>query len=143
MFSLLVFFVQAGGKLTVSFSEAPPLANAYDSLAEFSSKGPTKDGRVKPDVLAPGTLQSAYTDGSNTCSLRYGSACNTEETHLVSSADTFGRFDCCIQLQSPSSRCMSLGQWWSEPNAMSLPTVKPVPPSANTGTWRERRWRHR
>ncbi len=62
--------VQAGGKLTVSFSEAPPLANAFDSLAEFSSKGPTKDGRVKPDLLAPGTLQSAYTDGSNTCSLR-------------------------------------------------------------------------
>ena len=61
---------QAGGKLTVSFSEAPPLANAYDSLASFSSKGPTRDGRVKPDLLAPGTLRSAFTDGSDTCSLR-------------------------------------------------------------------------
>ncbi|BDA49389.1 probable c5a peptidase at N-terminal half [Coccomyxa sp. Obi] len=68
---LLVSSCLAGGKLTVSFSEAPPLANSYDSLADFSSKGPTKDGRVKPDLLAPGTLQSAYTDGSNTCSLRY------------------------------------------------------------------------
>ena len=62
--------MQAGGKLTVSFSEAPPLANAFASLASFSSKGPTRDGRVKPDLLAPGTLQSAFTDGSNTCSLR-------------------------------------------------------------------------
>lgn len=67
---LLMHVVQSGGKLTVSFAEAPPLANAYDSLAEFSSKGPTSDGRVKPDLLAPGTLQSAFTDGSNTCSLR-------------------------------------------------------------------------
>jgi hypothetical protein len=61
---------QAGGKLTVSFTEAAPLAAPFDSLASFSSKGPTMDGRVKPDLLAPGTLQSAYTDGSNTCSLR-------------------------------------------------------------------------
>ena len=63
---------QAGGKLTVSFSEAPQLANAFDSLASFSSKGPTKDGRLGVGLLAPGTLQSAYTDGSNTCSLRQG-----------------------------------------------------------------------
>ena len=61
---------QAGGKLTVSFSEAPQLANAFDSLASFSSKGPTKDGRLGVGLLAPGTLQSAYTDGSNTCALR-------------------------------------------------------------------------
>ena len=57
---------QAGGKLTVSFSEAPQLANAFDSLASFSSKGPTKDGRLGVGLLAPGTLQSAFTDGSNT-----------------------------------------------------------------------------
>ena len=56
--------------VSVSFSEAAPLANAFDSLASFSSKGPTRDGRVKPDLLAPGTLRSAFTDGSNTCSLR-------------------------------------------------------------------------
>ena len=51
-------------------SDAPPLAAAYDSLADFSSKGPTQDGRLKPDLLAPGTLQSAHTDGANTCSLQ-------------------------------------------------------------------------
>jgi len=46
------------------------VANAFHSLASSSSQGPTKDGRVKPNLLAPGTLQSANTDGSNTCALR-------------------------------------------------------------------------
>lgn len=54
----------------MSLSDAPPLANAFDSLADFSSKGPTRDGRLKPDLLAPGTLQSARSDGANTCSLQ-------------------------------------------------------------------------
>ncbi len=72
LLSSLSMHAQAGGKLTVSFSEAPQLANAFDSLASFSSKGPTKDGRLGVGLLAPGTLQSAYTDGSNTCSLRQG-----------------------------------------------------------------------
>lgn len=33
-----------------------PLANDSDQVAAFSSRGPTKDGRVKPDVVAPGTF---------------------------------------------------------------------------------------
>jgi hypothetical protein len=78
--------VQAGGKLTVSFSAAPPLANAFDSLADFSSKGPTRDGRLKPDLLAPGTLQSAYTDGADTCSLRRAHAL-PDSTFLPSAND--------------------------------------------------------
>jgi uncharacterized repeat protein (TIGR01451 family) len=32
-----------------------PLADDPDGLAAFSSRGPTADGRVKPDVVAPGT----------------------------------------------------------------------------------------
>lgn len=31
------------------------LANDAEGLAAFSSRGPTKDGRIKPDVVAPGT----------------------------------------------------------------------------------------
>ncbi len=62
---------QAGSKLTASFGAAPALGAAFDSLADFSSKGPTRDGRIKPDLLAPGTMQSAYTDPlGNTCGLR-------------------------------------------------------------------------
>jgi serine protease AprX len=32
------------------------LADDPDSVAAFSARGPTKDGRIKPDVVAPGTL---------------------------------------------------------------------------------------
>ena len=35
-----------------------------DSLSSFSSRGPTKDGRIKPDVLAPGeSIRSSRSDG--------------------------------------------------------------------------------
>jgi subtilisin family serine protease len=32
-----------------------PIANRIDGMAAFSSRGPTADGRMKPDVVAPGT----------------------------------------------------------------------------------------
>jgi hypothetical protein len=32
-----------------------PMANNPEQLAAFSSRGPTRDGRIKPDVVAPGT----------------------------------------------------------------------------------------
>ncbi len=68
---LLSSATQAGGKLTLSFKDAVPPKNPWDSLADFSSKGPTRDDRIKPDLVAPGTLQSAYTNPrGNTCDLR-------------------------------------------------------------------------
>ena len=33
-----------------------PMANKADDIVAFSSRGPTRDGRVKPDVVAPGTF---------------------------------------------------------------------------------------
>ncbi len=36
--------------------KADPMANSADQVAAFSSRGPTLDGRVKPDVVAPGTF---------------------------------------------------------------------------------------
>jgi serine protease AprX len=33
-----------------------PMADDPDQVVAFSSRGPTDDGRIKPDVLAPGTL---------------------------------------------------------------------------------------
>lgn len=35
--------------------KSDPMANDPDQVAAFSSRGPTMDGRIKPDVLAPGT----------------------------------------------------------------------------------------
>jgi len=40
-----------------------PSSARFESLAYFSSSGPTLDGRLKPDVTAPGTTVSAYSDG--------------------------------------------------------------------------------
>ncbi len=35
---------------------ADPMADRPDEVAAFSSRGPTRDGRTKPDVVAPGTF---------------------------------------------------------------------------------------
>lgn len=44
-------------------------AEGEDSMADFSSRGPCEDGRIKPDVVAPGTwiasLQSSYAGDEN------------------------------------------------------------------------------
>ena len=42
---------------------AGSLADDADQMADFSSRGPTDDGRIKPDVVAPGTwVLSGYSD---------------------------------------------------------------------------------
>lgn len=44
-------------------------ADGPDAMADFSSRGPCEDGRIKPDVTAPGTwiasLRSVYADDNN------------------------------------------------------------------------------
>lgn len=43
-----------------------------DALAYFSSRGPTRDYRLKPDICAPGAqIFSAYSGGNNTCSAQF------------------------------------------------------------------------
>src|SRR5439155_20049763 len=34
-------------------------ADGIDAMADFSSRGPCEDGRIKPDVVAPGTWISS------------------------------------------------------------------------------------
>lgn len=36
---------------------------SYEDIASYSSFGPTADRRVKPDLVAPGDITSAYSDG--------------------------------------------------------------------------------
>ena len=54
-----------GQKLTVELAEAHSLPSFnQDNLAAFSSLGPTSDGRLKPDIVAPGQdIHSAFSDG--------------------------------------------------------------------------------
>lgn len=49
---------------------------AYEDIASFSSFGPTKDGRIKPEIVAPGELVSAVsgdldpaTENVETCNI--------------------------------------------------------------------------
>lgn len=49
------------------FATAPlrndPSAGNAEQMAAFSSRGPTRDGRIKPDIVAPGTwILSGYSD---------------------------------------------------------------------------------
>lgn len=44
------------GDFPVSPTKSDPMADNPDQVAAFSSRGPTKDNRVKPEVLAPGTF---------------------------------------------------------------------------------------
>jgi len=54
-----------GQKLNVELTEARALPSFHqDNLAGFSSLGPTSDGRLKPDIVAPGQdIHSAFSDG--------------------------------------------------------------------------------
>lgn len=55
----------SNGSATLSLSSAAQPAFSYDNLASYSSQGPTsRDGRIKPDILAVGSTISAAVPGS-------------------------------------------------------------------------------
>ncbi|HET8935960.1 MAG TPA: S8 family serine peptidase [Polyangiales bacterium] len=51
--------------LSVGSARTMPAANSDDDLSSFSSRGWTADGRIKPDLIAPGCNTSAGNDRSN------------------------------------------------------------------------------
>lgn len=59
--TLLELLDANGGTLTVTFRMALLSESRVDTIARFSSFGPTADGRTKPDVVAPGETRSAAT----------------------------------------------------------------------------------
>ncbi|GAX74937.1 hypothetical protein CEUSTIGMA_g2383.t1 [Chlamydomonas eustigma] len=73
----------AQNKGTISFSSYTASTNSYDSVASYSSFGPTPDGRIKPDLIAPGDTVSATTSGTLTGSL---DGCGTTEMQGTSMA---------------------------------------------------------
>ena len=61
----------AGGSVTLQSAGDPLYADSEDRLANFSSRGPTLDGRLKPDVVCPGgSIHSAESHGQPTGSRR-------------------------------------------------------------------------
>ncbi|KAK9815059.1 hypothetical protein WJX73_006174 [Symbiochloris irregularis] len=64
--------LQRGSTLNVTFQNYTLPTTRYDSIAFFSSIGPTADGRYKPDMIAPGTTLSskaAPVPGTPSCTL--------------------------------------------------------------------------
>lgn len=60
--------IQASAKniIVVAASETTYHSKDIDNIASFSSKGPTYDGRIKPDITAPGQeLESASASGDS------------------------------------------------------------------------------
>ena len=64
------------------YPDTPPSYFDLNSLAEFSSRGPTSDGRLKPDVVAPGYYTSSA-EGSGTTPVNSSSTtvhCETSQS---------------------------------------------------------------
>ncbi|MDP6870035.1 MAG: S8 family serine peptidase [Candidatus Poseidoniaceae archaeon] len=74
-----------GGWWPVSFPSNPinsdPMANNSEGLAAFSSRGPTDDGRLKPDLSAPGTFILS-TKSRSTTSQGWGSYSNSDYVYM-------------------------------------------------------------
>lgn len=54
-------------------TELDPAANNIDDLSSFSSRGPAADGRVKPDIAAPGQAITGGRSGPNSLAGNIGS----------------------------------------------------------------------
>lgn len=79
--------ITRGRSYTLSAASLPQYA--HDNIATFSSFGPTLDGRIKPDLVAPGDrIQSAgITSGNgNDCPLRTTSGTSMATPHVAGAA---------------------------------------------------------
>jgi hypothetical protein len=64
----LLAVLSTGRSIEISFSSAAEPDYGYQNLASFSSQGPVgRDKRIKPDIVAPGTITSAAASGSDNC----------------------------------------------------------------------------
>lgn len=64
--------------LSVGSARTTPTSNSDDDLSSFSSRGWTADGRIKPDLIAPGCNTSAGTDRNiNSHNCTQNSGCGT------------------------------------------------------------------
>jgi subtilisin family serine protease len=76
--------------LTIGATERGTASNA---IASFSSRGPTQDGRIKPNVMAPGVdINSALNTGSNGYSAMSGTSMATPTAN-----GTVGLMRCYLQ----------------------------------------------
>lgn len=67
----LATWLASGITLQISLTTAGQPDASFQNLAAYSAQGPTSDGRVKPDLVAPGSLYSALAvdSGAQVCGL--------------------------------------------------------------------------
>lgn len=64
----LLAVLSAGRTIDISFSDAIEPDFGFENLAMFSSQGPVEpDKRIKPDIVAPGTITSAAANTADKC----------------------------------------------------------------------------
>lgn len=83
-------------------------ADNIDQIACFSSRGPAEDGRIRPDVLAPGTWIASALAGTDTL---WG---NIDANHRYSS----GTSQAAPHVAGATAL---IQQWWKSNNANQLP----------------------
>ena len=75
----------AKNHISVAATESPTLGGNIENLADFSSHGPTSDGRIKPDIAAPGEVRAA-TENSGIASSFGASTSRTAQDAAVNPA---------------------------------------------------------
>lgn len=66
----------AKNNVVVAATESPTTGGDIENLASFSSHGPTADGRIKPDIAAPGIVRAA-TEGTGQTASGFSSRTST------------------------------------------------------------------
>ncbi|HMZ19693.1 MAG TPA: S8 family serine peptidase, partial [Blastocatellia bacterium] len=79
-------------------SQLSPSANSLDDLSDFSSHGPAKDNRIKPDLTAPGTAITGGRAGKDALfgdideAHRWSSGSSHAAAHVAGAAALFTQF---------------------------------------------------
>src|SRR5581483_5093715 len=69
----------AKNNVVVTATNSPTANGSIEDLAAFSNHGPTRDGRIKPDIAAPGFVRAA-TESSGIPAAQFGSGVQTSMT---------------------------------------------------------------
>ncbi|HKX29505.1 MAG TPA: S8 family serine peptidase [Blastocatellia bacterium] len=64
----------AKNDVVVGATDSPTGKGSFENLASYSNHGPTFDGRLKPDIVAPGTVIGATENSDSQNSSSYGSS---------------------------------------------------------------------
>ncbi|KAK2814055.1 hypothetical protein FQN50_000459 [Emmonsiellopsis sp. PD_5] len=76
--------VQYGVRWPSAPFRTDPMANHPEGMAAFSSRGPTKEGRIKPDVVAPGTaILSTHSRNSGSQGNQYGESTDPDWFYMA------------------------------------------------------------